>query len=199
MKQLIASLGIALLLSSPASASLIVNGGFSDLGGQSLSRGSSSLRWNYFSSIPGWQGINHLEIQRRNGEQFAELNAHPRQNRSFELHQSFATTIGGHYQLEFYAKKRQGRDGNFFVSVGDLVLEEIDSHLRNQWTRYSFSFTATDSQSTLGFLSGQRGNDTTGHYIDNVSVIAKVPEPGTVGLLALGFAALVGSRRRARG
>ena len=176
------------------------NGSFENLGGQSLQHGN----WGYFPSMPGWTGVDNIEIHLGNGgntfvtpadgKYYAELNAHPAQSGSFELHQTFDTVIGQTYSLDFYAQKRKHGDGSFSFSVGDIVSTAISDHIKGQWTKYSFLFTATGATSTLGFLSGQGGNDTVGHYLDNISVTA-VPEPGVLALFAMGILGVFASRR----
>ena len=98
--------------------------------------------------------------------------------------------------LEFYARKRKNNDGHFLFSVGDIEDQVVNNHKRNRWTQYSYNFTAVDTMTTLGFLSGQGGGDTTGHYLDKISV-TEVPEPGIVGLLGVGLLGLFAARRKA--
>lgn len=215
---MIKTLVIALCLTSISAighAGLIQNGSFENLGGQTLTQTDGA--WDYFPSIPNWTGHENLEIQTyvpgsatfvqaAHGNYYAELNAHPAQNGSFSLNQTFSTVANTVYNLEFYARKRiedlnnpSIDDGAFFVNVGDLMDFTINTHVASNWTKYSLSFLATGSNSTLQFLSGQGGNDTIGHYIDNVSVTRAQPvsEPtGAAVLFTAGLMALYARRRK---
>ena len=189
------------LFATSTQALPFTNGSFENIGGQTLQHGN----WGYFPTVPGWVGINHIEIHKGNGgstfvtpadgKYYAELNAHPAQYGSFELQQTFDTTAGQTYQLEFFAQKRRYGDGHFLFSVGNIVQNVINSHVKGQWKKFAYQFTATGSSTTLGFISGQGGNDTVGHYLDNVSVTT-VPEPSVLGLIALGAMGLLFTRRR---
>jgi hypothetical protein len=162
------------------------NGSFEDLGGQVLTNGGGA--WGYFPTVPGWVGVNNIEIQKevtgsktfvkpQDGKYYAELNAHPAQANSFQFYQTFDTVAGQTYNLEFYAQKRLNNDGFFTVSVGDALEKMINDHVTQEWKKYSFQFTATGNSSTLNFLSGQSGSDTTGHYLDNISVTMLTTPP----------------------
>ena len=189
-------LAATLALSTSANATpLIINGGFEDLGNNVLSG-----KWSYFSSLPGWNGINNIEVHRDGlladgfGNYYVELNAHPRQNVPFQIQSDLFTTVAGQqYELSFWAQKRRADDGMFSVSV-DGFSRTINTHTTAGFTQFTFDFTGTGSLTSLTFISGQSGNDSLGHFLDDVSLNA-VPEPWALALMGTGFLGL-GIQRR---
>lgn len=196
------TVGLAALLAAPvASANLLVNGSFEDSPGLTQASGG----WGFFnpSLIDGWDSNdNNIEIwnsgfngvDAADGKQFAELNAHPQTGSAFTLFQDIVTTIGESYNLSFAYRARNGQE-SFNVSAAGLN-EQVLNTSTGSWTVFTGMFTATDEITRLMFTSVDPETETLGNFIDNVSVVAKVPEPGTLALLGLGLAGLGIARRR---
>ncbi len=196
------AVGLAALLISPvASANLLTNGGFE----QSPELTQASGGWGFFdpSQINGWESEdNNIEIWKSgfNGvtafekNQFAELNAHPETGKAFTLFQDIVTTIGKSYELTFAYRARSGQE-SFDVNAGNLNVNVSNTNT-NSWSIYSAMFTASSEQTRLMFTSVDPDTETLGNFLDKISVVAKVPEPGTLALLGLGLAGLGVSRRR---
>ncbi|HWV14967.1 MAG TPA: PEP-CTERM sorting domain-containing protein [Cellvibrio sp.] len=185
-----------LVLAGSANANLIVNGGFED---NLVPSGS----WNYYSSsdVNGWEGSN-IEVWNNlggvsaaEGQQHAELNAHPYTGEVFSIFQDFATVIGQSYDVSFFYRARASEDEVFAFSVGSLNAILAD-HTVNAWSRFSDSFIADSELTRLSFTTLDSG--TLGNLIDGVSVEATVPEPASVALLAIGLFGLGLARRNLR-
>ena len=97
-------------------------------------------------------------------------------------------------QISFYAKPRNNHREKFRVEVEEDLYKRIRSHIVNDWKQYVFRFVASSEMSRLRFTSEDGRRDTTGNLLDHV-VVAKVPEPGTIALLAIGLIGLVLQRR----
>lgn len=129
------------------------------------------------------------------------------------IYQSFATTIGATYTLDFwYSRDELTPHGSSTNSI-DVAL--IDGSILGSQTSVfgntdldgsGFGWTALSQQlgtytftanSALTFLQFTFRDDASFYHLDDVSVNALVPEPGTLALLAIGMAGL-GARRSLR-
>ncbi len=190
---------------------LIINGGFENPAGVST--------WTPFSpaAVPGWSGSDAIEIWNSSamgvtpyeGVQHAELNSHIPNNNSadgvapFSLYQEIATTSGQTYQLDFAYSARNDSNEFFWVGAstdtnnptsGDVFSELVDDHVTGQWSTFTDTFIATSNFTTIYFITGST-DDTTGNFIDNVSMSA-VPIPAAVWLFGSAFIGLIGVGRR---
>ena len=123
--------------------------------------------------------------------------------RKGEISQTLTTVAGEKYQFSFeLAGNFQGGTAIKYLSVniGPSGLYSFDTTGKSAgnmgWTKYSTSFVAVSSATTLSFASNTSG--AFGPAIDNVSVTA-VPEPETFAMLlaGLGLMGVIARRRNA--
>lgn len=116
--------------------------------------------------------------------------------------QTFNTVAGTTYTLSFdYLRSAKGavqfgvQDGA--TDAGDWLIYQALPKQRSDggaWTTGTYTFTALSNQATLGFVTASAGAKV---YLDNISVVAAVPEPASMALFLAGLGALgVVSRRR---
>ncbi|WP_331344366.1 hypothetical protein [Cellvibrio sp. UBA7661] len=194
----VAGVMAGLLLAVSANANLIVNGGFEE---NNVATGN----WAYFSSasVNGWEGDN-IEIWDHyggvvapEGNQHAELNAHPFDGSVFSIYQNFATIIGQTYDVSFFYSARVNSNEQFHFSAGTLAAL-INDHVVGSWKQYTGSFVANSTLSTITFTTYDAG--TLGNFLDGVVVTAKanVIESSPLVMLMIGLIGLVLARRKAR-
>ncbi len=118
------------------------------------------------------------------------------------IYQDLATISGKTYNVSFWLM------GNNLTGVTNEFVLTFDGqevlHLNNvnsfDYTQYTVPITVSGSGSIGGPISrleiGGRVVGGDAWYVDDVSVTEAVPEPATLGLLALGGMALLRSRRR---
>ena len=131
------------LFSMTSQANLITNGGFEDIdvpnnSWRFYSQGTPNLAWQG-SNVEIWDSLFGFEASE--GEQYAELNAHPNQG-IFSINQTFNTVTGGIYNLSFdYSARRNNRNEQFEVSAGDFT-QILSSNVRFNWNDFATEFTS---------------------------------------------------------
>ena len=110
-----------------------------------------------------------------------------------DFNQSIATTTGHVYTVSFYLLNQGGTPDDFTASFAGVTIYTITNGNQMPWTLETGTVTATSSSSLLDFSARQ---DPAYWQVDDVSVTAVVPEPGTLGLIALGALGLVGALRK---
>jgi hypothetical protein len=184
------------LMSGFANANLIVNGGF-----ENNAVNDGKWKWYASSNVDGWEGDN-IEIwdslngvHAYEGENHAELNAHPGTGHAFTIFQTFATVANESYNLSFAYRARSNNDEAFLVEVmaGTAIVftELVDDHITSGWKVFNAMFTATDTTAKLSFTSVSPSTATVGNFIDDVSVVSA---PGALILFLLGGSLVVARR-----
>ena len=112
------------------------------------------------------------------------------------IDQTIATTVGQVYNVSFWLDNRDTLANNrFSASFAGVTILSLTNSGPFSYTQYSMDITATSSSSLLHFSTY---NPPSYWDLDDVDVHAVVPEPGTLGLIALGALGLVGAVRKRR-
>lgn len=173
----------------PSTENLIENGSFEadNLEEANKVRHGRNGLWKYYKSITAWErdAGKRLELQRNNegehlgaadGAQHIELDS----NRSSAISQTILTVPGETYVLKFAHKARHGTnaaDNILGIQIADggnlLLLNETIDEAPSDWTYYTYTFTAVDSQTKL-ILADLGISNRRGTFVDDVSVQALV-------------------------
>jgi choice-of-anchor C domain-containing protein len=179
-----------------ASTELVVNGNFESFTGASFT-GYKTVG-NGQTTITGWD-VSDTSVDLINNGQYGAISG-----TSIDMlgtpgpgaiSQTLNTVAGQSYTLSFDLSKNPGDSPALFVSLnGGSATEYLGS---STITPYTMNFTATSNATVLKFESAASGYS--GAVIDNVSVLAAVPEPETYGMLlaGLGLIGFMARRRKA--
>jgi hypothetical protein len=172
-------------------------------------------------SIPGWTFSHSVDLYGpvhapQNGSQFLDLVGGGPLSQNFSIQQTFATTAGASYQLSFYYGNNEQLAtalASFTASLsgaGTIWTQDFthtgDTYYAHDWTFFTITFVANSSSTTLNFLdtshfptSYDPSYTVGGSTLDNISVVALVPESGGIaaGLTTLAVCLIpIAARRR---
>jgi len=109
------------------------------------------------------------------------------------IFQAIPTTIGQTYTVDFWLSNDDSQGNNHMsASFGGVPLLALVNAPPFPYTHYTTNVTALSASSLLNFTFY---NPPAYYYLDDVAVNV-VPEPGTLGLIALGALGLVGALRK---
>ena len=180
--------------------------------------GSASLTdWSVFgppgtavSIVSGAFSQNGVSFPAEDGNQWLDLTG-DNSNSTEGVSQTAATTVGDQYQLSYWIGNTTG--GGIFgttstvnVSLnGTPTFSDTNSNVSPttlSWEQFIHTFVATGTSTTLGFQNGDPAEDNS-NGLDNVALIdlgptppPSIPEPASLGLLAMGIGLLAFARRK---
>ena len=185
MRLLVAGLGLVLVLplgtAAPArpATNLLVNGSFEDgpddIGQfKSLDKGSEEIK--------GWK-VTRGQIDivgtfwvAAHGSRSVDLHGSPGYG---GVEQTFKTKKGSKYKVELQLASTPGAGerGIWVAAAGDKKKFEVDSGKgtpeKMAWTKVTWEFAALGDETTLEIYTTEKGDDSRGPVIDDVSVVEK--------------------------
>ena len=176
---------------------LIKNGNFEQ-------NGVSNGTWTTRNALDGWTvGKDGVEVRNnvagaaKFGNNYLELDT----NTNSWISQDIKTIAGAQYDLAFYYAAREQTKANtngIDVYWNDKLVKQValdNPTSVTNWIRIDLSMFAVGNLSTLKFEASGI-SDSLGGSLDNVSMTAHVPEPGTLASMLLGLGMLGFTLRR---
>jgi hypothetical protein len=205
---------------------LLVNGNFEENDRRTYTNYYASEDLAYIAlgdSVPGWTFSHSVDLYGpvhapQNGSQFLDLVGGGPVAQNFSLQQTFATTAGQSYQLSFFYGNNEQLATALASFTASLIGGAItiwtqdfthtgDTYYAHDWTSFSMTFVANSSSTTLNFFDTSHfatnydpSYTVGGSTLDNINVLAVVPESGGIGtgLMALAVCLIpIAARRRA--
>jgi choice-of-anchor C domain-containing protein len=173
------SLSVAIAAPAPKPVNLLVNGSFEDgpkeIGPfKSFDKGSDAIK--------GWK-VTRAQIDligtwcvAADGKRCIDLHGSPGYG---GIEQTFKTKKGGRYKVELQLAATPGTDtrGIWIEAAGQKKSFEVDSkgatHQKMKWTKVTWEFNATDTETTLEIYTTGKGDAEQGPIIDDVVVTEK--------------------------
>jgi hypothetical protein len=206
---------------------LITNGSFEQVTGATVNSGRWTVvegdnPAHGLKYLNGWQadarfGVelrNHVAGKAQEGNIFVELDSHfgyftgnnqnPLPCCNSWISQSVLTDDGQNYHLSYWYSPRGGvaaESNDINVYWNDTLLKNNTGsgigQSGNVWQQFEFDVIGTGGLDTLKFAAGGTAQ-TYGGSLDNVSLVAAVPEPETYALMMAGLGAVAFMARRRR-
>jgi len=185
MRYVAAGLGLWLVLplgvAAPArpATNLLVNGSFEDgpddIGQfKSLDKGSDAIKgWKVTRGQIDLVGTFFVAAH---GSRCIDLHGSPGYG---GVEQTFKTKKGAKYKVELQlaSTPQAGERGIWVAAAGDKKKFEVDSGdgtpEKMAWTKVTWEFTAVGDETTLEIYTTEKGDDSRGPVIDEVSVVEK--------------------------
>lgn len=190
-KNILKTAALAFALVTSGAHAALVNGNFEtgDLTGYTVSQDGI-----------GYVGVDYVSP---NSGSFAAFFAGTDPRAQDTLSQTLDTEVGSLYSVRFFLQNEfdANPDNMFTVRFGDTVLLSLVNDAGFAYKEFVTEVVATASRTSLSFTGY---NAPTAYDLDDIAVAriepapTDVPEPGTAALLGLGFAGIVGLRRKAR-
>lgn len=199
MKRL-SCLFFAAFLSTSANASIIFQDNFDSEAGPA---GNSSLNYNSFSNwtvsggtVDVVANTNPWGISCVGGTGKC-IDMDGSTGNAGTLTSTLISLVAGTYTLSFdiSGNQRGGASDSMVIDLGGFINESFSLAYNSPWQTVTRTFTVTGS-TTNSIIFNHAGGDNVGMMLDNVSLTAQVPTPGSLALMGLGLIGLGAAVRK---